>query len=225
MLILNTYRIVRRAIRNKKPTEKVCAIKQQLSDDMSQYGFACGYFGSLFMTTVATVIFALTETTEYEQLTGYGLTSGNKNTEEWLKPVDIVSMRFDALNLLQIQLSYHELSIDGDIHGDISSTAILEQYIVTDSDYIASIDYWLNADNSINSMRFITQNGVKSRIYGSSTNATAPDKSAMAEGDNFIFAGYITYTNDDKVTGMDVVMLNQETGLFMHNFCPFVVII
>ena len=217
--------MVRRAIRANKSTEKVCAIKQQISDDMSQYGFACGYFGSLFMVMVATAIFAVTETTENEQLTGFGLTSGTSHNEEWLKPVKTVEMIFDSRNLRQIQLLYDGMDIDGEVYGDKSLNTNIDTYEVEDNDYIASIDYWLNNDRSINSMRFITQKGLTSDIYGSAT-GTDPAETTATDGDNFIFAGYITYTDtDDNVTGMDVLMLNQDTGLInyyiMYNFCEF----
>lgn len=179
---------------------------------MSQYGFACGYFGSLFMTIVATIIFAVTETTEYEQLTGYGLTSGTSYNEEWLKPVQTVYMTFDSSNLQKIQLIYNDMDIDGGIYGDESLESNYN-YTVTNNDYIASIDYWFNTNGAIESMRFITQNNIVSNTFGEATNSN-PDKTAKTEGDNFIFAGYIPYVDSDKhVIGMDVLMLNQDTGL------------
>eukprot|EP01084_Bolivina_argentea_P029885 55447_1 len=106
-LIVENHWIVRRVRRNRRPAQQICQVKQQLADDISQYGVACGYLGSLLMTMIATVVFAMTETTEYEQLTGFGSTTGTTSyDEEWLRAVHQVSMRFDDSNLVQIQLAY-----------------------------------------------------------------------------------------------------------------------
>eukprot|EP00484_Ammonia_sp_Unknown_P027423 CAMPEP_0197030608 /NCGR_PEP_ID=MMETSP1384-20130603/9811_1 /TAXON_ID=29189 /ORGANISM="Ammonia sp." /LENGTH=904 /DNA_ID=CAMNT_0042459993 /DNA_START=23 /DNA_END=2737 /DNA_ORIENTATION=+ len=216
--IVENHWNVRKAVRQKKSTEKVCALKQQLSDDISQYGYACGYFGSLFMTIIAVVVLVVTETQEYEQLTGYGSTSGAAFNEEWLKPVDAVYMRFDAENLVQIQLSFVGIDIDGDIYGASNADNLtLQSYEVPeDEDYINQIEYWLNTNGQIKAMRFSTQSGVSSEIYSNSSSlSAAADQSASAEdAEHYVWAGYVVYVADNKVSGMDLVMLNQETGQF-----------
>lgn len=221
--------MVRRAIRSKQSTDKVCALKQELTDDMSQYGYACGYFGSLVMTLIATTVFFFTETTEYEQLTGYGLTAGTSYNEEWLKTINAIDMRFDTNHLLQIQCKYdyNNEDVDGYLYGAESSTQEQQTYNVDDGDYIISIDYWLNSDDSINSLRFNTKEGSTSEIYGSADDTTDPDKTASGETDEYVFAGYVAYVDDDdKVTGINPVMLNQETGfVFQKNVFLFFVVV
>eukprot|EP01084_Bolivina_argentea_P021661 40245_1 len=215
--IVENHWIVRREVRQKKPTDETCYIKQQITDDMSQYGTACGYLGSLIMTFITTAIFAVSITTNYEQLTGYGLTTGTNNfNEEWLKPVEQIQMRFDNTGLKQIQLLYKDMDINGIIYGDQTSSETLLTYSVVKNDFITSIEYWLNTDKSINAMRFMTQSGLYSDIYGTN-NTVQPEKIAISTESiptDFIFAGYVVYINNNYITGMDVTMLNESTGQF-----------
>ena len=83
-------RLVRRLIRNKKNVNSVSKLKQQLTDDISQYGQGLGYCGSLIMIVITLIVlFAVTET-QYEEHDGYGVTSGDgieSFDEMWLKKV------------------------------------------------------------------------------------------------------------------------------------------
>ncbi len=64
--------------------------KQQLTDEMSQYGQCFGYLGSLTLCIVALAILIVLTDTQYVQYDGYGVTSGDdieSHAELWLKKV------------------------------------------------------------------------------------------------------------------------------------------
>ena len=83
-------RLVRRAIRGQKGAYLISSMKQQMTDDLSQYGQGLGYCGSLTVTIITAVILFSTAQTQYAQYDGYGVTSGDgieSFDELWLKKV------------------------------------------------------------------------------------------------------------------------------------------
>eukprot|EP01083_Nonionella_stella_P112481 330935_1 len=221
--MVENHWFVRRAIRNEKHCNEIVGIKQQLTDDISQYSYAIGYVGALIMTVVAVLVFIFMSQTSYVQFNGFGLTASDNIDiqsfdEQWLKPVHRIDMSFDDKYLTKIQLFYHDIKIDGVIYGD-DTVETTHSFEITD-EYITKIEFWYNDDDdSINSLRFTTKNGGISEIYGSASlsNDAAASEIMSADGDDFIFAGYKVYLDigeTTRITGMDTIMLNEETGQF-----------
>ena len=257
--MVENHWFVRRAIRRNSDVDSVSKLKQQLTDDMSQYGQCLGYCGSLTMIIVTTMIlFALTKT-RYIEYDGYGVTSGDgidSYDEMWLKEVCFailcafscfhllaycscrrfavcysvkvyrVDMSFGDDHLSKIQLFYSGLTVNGSIYGDDSANTT-DSFMITDSSYITEIEFWINDnDGYLNGLRFTTQNGSTSSVFGgdSLNKSTAPDSTVKGDSADYILSGYTVYVSSDSdndnstISGMDILMMNQEVGQIPSNF-------
>merc|ERR1719295_305431 len=190
---------------------------------MSQYGQCFGYLGGLTMALVTIPVLLVVTETQYEEHDGYGVTSGDgidSFDEMWLKKVYRVDMSFGDDHLSKIQLFYSGLTVNGSIYGDDSANTT-DSFMITDSSYITEIEFWINDnDGYLNGLRFTTQNGSTSSVFGgdSLNKSTAPDSTVKGDTADYILSGYTVYDDNGVISGMDILMMNQEVGQIPSHF-------
>ncbi len=131
-------------------------------------------------------------------------------------------MAFDADHLSKIQLFYEGLTVNGSVYGD-ATTATTDSFVVSsDSAFITEIEFWVDADDGyLNGLRFTTQNGDVSMLYGADSvdNSTDSDSSMKGDSTCYVMSGYTVYVDEGTgtVSGMDVLMLNDAVGQIASN--------
>ena len=178
---------MRRAVRKGYSHLKISKIEQSVTDEISQFGYACGYLGSCVLTVVAIAIFIFLADVTLELSTSFGYTATgvlNEHEELWAKPVIACNMYFNNTNesyyLSHIQLGYDKIDINGSLVGSSSSylnaneSLKLESYQVNETygnekDYIYQIQLWydsLDGKKVVSGIQFTQQSGEKSEIFG-----------------------------------------------------------
>eukprot|EP01084_Bolivina_argentea_P179686 310483_1 len=81
--IVDNHWLVRRAQRrNDCPQLSVCKIKNRIMDDLSGFGYGCGYMASLLMTIIMIILLIIFTDSTSNQLLNYGITSNVNVMEE-----------------------------------------------------------------------------------------------------------------------------------------------
>ena len=174
-IVTNHWR-VRRAVQKGDGHLQISKLEQSVTDEMSQYGFACGYCGSFVLTIVVVLVFVFLSDWNVEISKMYGTKSStiknlgssyvvDKYKEEWAKPVIGCTFHYalfglndsdsDSNTITQvpyiggIQFDYDDIGISGDFYGINSTINSVEKYsIPSDNDYIEFVEIWY-LDNSI----------------------------------------------------------------------------
>jgi len=174
------------------------------------------------------VVLTITEQTQYQQLDGFGVTSGDgieSFDEQWLKEVNRVDMAFDDEHLTKIQFFYESLTVNGTVFGD-ESASTTDSFVTADSRYITEIEFWVNdGDGYLNGLRFSTQNGTASSVFAAASWDNESDAESMrGESDDYVLSGYTVYVDNESISGMDTLMLNQGVGQITSNL-PYRIVI
>ena len=230
---------------NVADVQRVLKLKHTITDDISQWGFCCGYLGSVIMTIVCIGIIFLVSQTKTEfigPIGSYQKSQTREISQLWSKPViganivhGIIDMNNNNNNqqhvIFGFQLFYDEIDLNGTFIGNDYNTivsnnhnnviSVESQFYKTDranNELISKINVFVEPTNGILSgIQFISTNQHSSTIFGSPTNMDI--KLVESQHDNFIFAGCdasVTTIGDvNSHAGLDII--SGITFEFMTN--------
>eukprot|EP01083_Nonionella_stella_P037111 101187_1 len=227
--IVDNHWLIQRSIRKNLSNKQRNKVREVVVDDLSNYGIACSYLGSVVMTLYAIVIFATMADTTYV-IEPAGRSSGTGVDELYAKKVYGVNVSYiyspnpdidEQIVSIQLQYSYGDIDLAGAVFGttDINDVNYILKHDHFHSDHaINKVYLWYNSDKTISAMQFgTTSSDVTSQIIGGvngTMNVSERVTVDAGEYDDFVVGGYTVYDHrkHDKtiISGFDLLFVSSD---------------
>ena len=226
--ITNNHWLIKRAYRSNLKQSKIIKLNKAILDDISQFGMAGGFIGSLVMTLVALGIFLIgNKPTNYISDNYGNINNADSYQEYYAKTVRNINISYiynngnSFLTSIQFIYDYNDIIIYGDTFDNqvnINSYAYVDDTFTLDSnDQINSVNLWLSND-TISGIQFNTINGIESNIFGRNIGEEIIIK-PRDKYSGFLLQGYEPYLQYSNIAGNNII--SGINFLFVHPVSQF----